>query len=112
MKKITVWILLLFLALGAAAAAAEDGDLDITEIVGEVDLDAATYGDTTWRFPVALEDMRPEYVILANKHYLLDEKFTCEPLTVIKNMSLRFQKAYEEKTRLNEELEMLAMLET
>ena len=88
MKKITVWILLLFLALGAAAAAAEDGDLDITEIVGEVDLDAATYGDATWRFPVALEDMRPEYVILANKHYLLDEKFTCEPLTVIKNMSL------------------------
>ena len=77
----------LFLALLIPAALA-DGDLEIEEIIEEIDLDATVYGDAVWDFPVALEDMDPDFVVLANKHYLLDSKFVCKPLVKIKSMSL------------------------
>ena len=59
-------------------------DLEIEEIVEEVDLDAISYGNVSWNFPVALEDMHPEFVRLANKHYLLDKSYVPDPLVTAK----------------------------
>ena len=78
----------LFAVMLLVPAALADGDLSIEEIVEVIDLDATVYGDTVWDFPVALEDMEPDFVVLANKHYLLDSKFVCKPLVKIKSMSL------------------------
>ncbi len=88
MRKRTGAILLALCLAAAMVQAAAEGDLDITEIIEEVDLDAVTYGDAAWNFPVALEDMKPEYIVLANKHYLLDSKFVCEPLVTVKALKL------------------------
>jgi D-alanyl-D-alanine carboxypeptidase len=41
---------------------------------------------------VALEDMKPEFVVLANKHYLLGKDFVCKPLVKIKSMKLEKDK--------------------
>ena len=70
--------------LPSASGAEDADDFSIEEIVEDVDLDAVVYGDVAWDFPVALEDLTPEYVILANKHYLLDSSFVCEPLVTMK----------------------------
>ena len=85
MKRLLCAVLALMLLIPAAIA---DGDLEIEEILEIIDLDATVYGDAVWDFPVALEDMEPDFVVLANKHYLLDSKFVCKPLVKIKSMSL------------------------
>ena len=85
MKRLLCAVLALMLLIPAAIA---DGDLEIEEIIEIIDLDATVYGDAVWDFPVALEDMEPDFVVLANKHYLLDSKFVCKPLVKIKSMSL------------------------
>ncbi len=85
MKRLICALIAVILLVPAALA---EGDLTIEEIVEEIDLDATVYGDTVWDFPVALEDMEPDFVVLANKHYLLDSKFVCKPLVKIKSMSL------------------------
>jgi len=56
----------------------------IEEIVEEVDLDAVIYGEVAWDFPVALEDMEPAFVRLANKHYLLEKDYVPDPLITVK----------------------------
>lgn len=73
--------LLLALPPLSAPALAEE-ELAVTEIVETVDLDqpAATDG---WSFPVALEDMNPEYIVLANKHYLLSEDYVPRDLVKV-----------------------------
>ena len=85
MKRLICAVLALVLLVPAAMA---EGDLEIEEIIEIIDLDATVYGDAVWDFPVALEDMEPDFVVLANKHYLLDSKFVCKPLVKIKSMSL------------------------
>ena len=85
MKRLLCAVLALMMLIPAAMA---DGDLEIEEIIEVIDLDATVYGDAVWDFPVALEDMEPDFVVLANKHYLLDSKFVCKPLVKIKSMSL------------------------
>lgn len=85
MKRLICAVLALMLLIPAAMA---DGELEIDEIIEEIDLDATMYGNAVWDFPVALEDMEPDFVVLANKHYLLDSKFVCKPLVKIKSMSL------------------------
>ena len=85
MKRLLCAVLALMMLIPAAMA---DGDLEIEEIIEIIDLDATVYGDAVWDFPVALEDMEPDFVVLANKHYLLDSKFVCKPLVKIKSMSL------------------------
>ena len=74
MKRFLLIVLALLL-LPCLAWAEEDDDLLIEEIVEDVDLDALSYGDVEWSFPIALEDMNPEYIRLANKHYLLDSDY-------------------------------------
>ena len=77
MKRLSA-LLLSFLLLLPCAAGAEEEDLEIEEIVENVDLDAVSYGDVEWTFPLALEDMNPNFIVLANKHYLLPSDFVPE----------------------------------
>ena len=74
MKRFRI-LLLCLLLFPFSVPAEEEEDLLIEEIVEDVDLDAPSYGDVEWTFPIALEDMNPDYIVLANKHYLLSEKF-------------------------------------
>ena len=85
MKKLFPALLACSLLLSpfSAPAEEEDGDLLIEEIVENVDLDAPVYGDVSWGFPVALEDMNPDFIRLANKHYLLDEKYVPDGLVKV-----------------------------
>ena len=71
---------------GVSSVAEEE--LTLGDVIEDIDVDAPSYGNVAWNFPVALEDMKPEFVVLANKHYLLDSKFVCEPLVKIRSMSL------------------------
>ena len=83
MKRCWTALLLLLLLLPCCVSAAEEEDLLIEEIVEDVNLDAVVYGDVEWRFPVALEDMDPEYIRLANKHYLLPDDYVPEDLVKV-----------------------------
>ena len=83
-------LLLTVLALGLlfSIPGLAETDISIEDIIEEIDLDAVQYGNVEWKFPVALEDMQPEFVVMANKHFLLDSKFVVKPLKKIKSMSL------------------------
>ena len=84
MKKVCCLLLAALLALLPAAFAEEEllieEETDGEETAGE----AAEDGGAVWDFPVALEDMDPAFVVLANKHYKLDEKFVPDPLVKMK----------------------------
>ena len=71
MKKLLCALLCVFLLSAALPVLCEDPEeeLSMDEIVEAVDLDAPEAGE--WTFPVALEDLNPDFVRLANKHYLL-----------------------------------------
>ena len=83
----TFLIVALAAMLWGVSSVAEE-ELTLGDVIEEIDVDAPSYGNVAWNFPVALEDMKSEFVVLANKHYLLDSKFFCEPLVKIRSMSL------------------------
>ena len=71
--------LMILLLLFTAAAGAEgfvEEDLDIAEL-------QEIREDALWTFPVALEDMNPDYIVLANKHYLLPKEFVPDNLVKV-----------------------------
>ena len=71
--------LMILLLLFTAAAGAEgfvEEDLDIAEL-------QEIREDALWTFPVALEDMNPDYIVLANKHYLLPKDFVPDNLVKV-----------------------------
>ena len=78
MKK---WLscMLVFLLLaagmlpGTAGAGFEEEEIDIEDL--DALPEAGETGSPLWDFPVAPEDMNPEYIILANKHFLLDKDY-------------------------------------
>ena len=83
MKKLVCLVLaLLLLCTGAA------GEEDFLE--EEIDLEEMLEirEDLLWDFPVALEDMEPQFIVLANKHYLLEKGYVTEPLVDIKTLKL------------------------
>ena len=84
------WIcgLLALCLLWTGWAVAEEEDLSVEEIVEYEDLDAIPGADPLWDFPVALEDMDPALVRLANKHYLLEKGYVTEPLVTVKALKL------------------------
>ena len=89
MKRIICFLLALMLMLPILAAAEDEEELDIEETIdGESEEDAAEPGEAVWDFPVALEDMNPDFVILANKHYLLEEGFYVKPLVKVRKLKL------------------------
>lgn len=81
MKKICCFLLALALLLPAVSLAElDEEELELEE--EEVDLEAPA-GEAVWDFPIALEDMNPEYIVLANKHYLLDKKYVPDDLVKV-----------------------------
>ena len=76
---------LCLLPLGLALAE-DDDELLMEELVEEVLLDdeADLSGEAVWDFPVALEDLDPTLVVLANKHYLLDKNYVSGKLVAVK----------------------------
>ena len=79
-RLVSVLCAALLLAGNASASGAEiifdDGEpLLIEEVVD---------GQAVWRFPVALEDMQPRFVTLANKYMLLSKDFVPDPLVTVK----------------------------
>lgn len=81
MKKLLCVLCVLALMIPALSLA----ELDEEELeIEEFDLDAGVPAEeAVWDFPVALEDMNPEYIILANKHYLLDKNYAPKDLVKV-----------------------------
>ena len=86
MKRICCILLSLVLLLPAfALAELEEEELEFEEF----DVDAGVpVTEAAWDFPVALEDMNPEFVVLANKHYLLEKGYFVKPLVKVKKLKL------------------------
>jgi len=82
-KKLASLVLVLLLLCTGAA-----GEEDFLE--EEIDLEEMLEirEDLLWDFPVALEDMEPQFIVLANKHYLLEKGYVTEPLVDIKTLKL------------------------
>lgn len=68
---------LLLVLVSAFTAAAGEDEIEIEELLLIPVVDDY---DPLWTFPVALEDMRPDYIRLANKHYLLESDYVPEDL--------------------------------
>ena len=94
MKKIICLLLAMILLIPILACAEDEDDLDIEEstedpeIVETAEEEETKAGEATWDFPVALEDMNPDFVVLANKHYLLPKGFYVKPLVKAKKLKL------------------------
>ena len=73
-------LLLLFLLPATAPAELNEEELDFEEFDPEA---GVAVQEAVWSFPVALDDMNPEYIILANKHYLLDKKYAPKDLVKV-----------------------------
>lgn len=94
MKVVKMWMkqalcALLACALLAACAGAqpalaeddEDLEISIMDLTEEANPDET---DLLWDFPVALSDMEPDFVRLANKHMLLGKDYIPQPLVTMK----------------------------
>ena len=66
---------------GNAEGGFEEEEIDIFDLEEMSETVAA--GDPLWEFPVALEDMNPEFIRLANKHYLLPENYVPDNLVKV-----------------------------
>ena len=80
-KQLKRGLALLLILASFCAAAAGEGDVEIEEL----SLTAEEDFDALWTFPVALEDMNPEYIVLANKHYLLSKDYVPADLVKVPN---------------------------
>ncbi len=61
----------------------EDEEVSFADVSG-LDLEIeVTYDDVEWNFPVDLQDMEPDKIVLANKAMLLSKDFVSEPLVSI-----------------------------
>lgn len=85
LRLLALLMALCLLPLGLALAE-DDDELLMEELVEEVLLDdeAVLSGEAVWDFPVALEDLDPTLVVLANKHYLLDKNYVSGKLVAVK----------------------------
>ena len=73
----------LLLLLGVFGEEEEDEEVSFADVSGmDLEIEVA-YDDVEWNFPVDLQDMEPDKVILANKHMLLDKDFVSKPLVSI-----------------------------
>ena len=66
---------------GTAEGGFEEEEIDIFDLEGMSETVAV--GDPLWDFPVALEDMNPEFIRLANKHYLLPDNYVPDNLVKV-----------------------------
>lgn len=80
-------LFLSFLALTlliVPALAEEDEEITLEDTAG-VFIHSAYYADVPWNFPVALSDMDPELIRLANKQVLLPSNYIPDPLVTLKS---------------------------
>ena len=75
-RMICLWLALMLILAVPAFGFAEEEELEIEETTGDENTEA---GEAVWDFPVALEDMNPDFVVLANKHYLLPKGYYVKP---------------------------------
>ena len=81
MKRICCILLsLVLLAPAFALAELEEEELEFEEFDVDEGIPAE---EAVWDFPIALEDMNPEYIVLANRHYLLDKKYVPDDLVKV-----------------------------
>ena len=66
---------------GTAEGGFEEEEIDIFDL--EEMSETVAVGDPLWDFPVALEDMNPEFIRLANKHYLLPDNYVPDNLVKV-----------------------------
>ena len=93
MKRIICLLLAMMLTIPILVYAEDEEELDIEETTEELEVEETTGEETTsgeaeWVFPVALEELNPEFVVLANKHYLLEKGFYVKPLVKAKKLKL------------------------
>ena len=88
MKRMICMLLVFLLLLAAAVPGTgiaegvfEEEEIDIEDL--EELPETVDIGDPLWDFPVALEDMNPEFIRLANKHYLLPENYVPDNLVKV-----------------------------
>ncbi|MDO4483165.1 MAG: M15 family metallopeptidase [Clostridia bacterium] len=88
MKKLLCAVLAAVMMLSVILPVlAEDSEVEWEEIFEEVADDSApsAHGDEVpWTFPVALEDMDPTLIVLANKHMLIDKDYVSGELVTMK----------------------------
>lgn len=87
-KRILCLLMALLLFLPAFTVAEEEEDLEIEEILGDDDGAEESAGGDPWTFPLRLEDINPEFVVLANKSYLLEKGYYVKPLETVKALKL------------------------
>ena len=83
MKRAALCFLCLVLLLGAVSLPArgeeDDDDILIEEVIDDWDASIAAWEaaqeSSLWTFPIPLSDLNPEYIVLANKHYLLPSDY-------------------------------------
>jgi D-alanyl-D-alanine carboxypeptidase len=81
MKKIAcLFLTVLLLVTAVSLAELDEEELEFEEFDPDAGIPVT---EAAWDFPVALEDMNPEYIILANKHYLLDKKYVPKDLVKV-----------------------------
>ena len=73
MGALLAFLLLFAAVLPAGAEGFSEEEIDMDDLLNIEE-------DLLWDFPVALEDMNPEYIVLANKHYLLSKDFVPDNL--------------------------------
>ena len=90
---------------GTAEGGFEEEEIDIFDLEEMSETVAA--GDPLWDFPVALEDMNPEFIRLANKHYLLPDNYVPDNLVKVpkdpKKGGIKWKRAPSEGHQLQAE---------
>ena len=81
-KRIRRLLALLLILTAVVTVAAGEEDIEIEELLL---IPVEDDYDPFWTFPIALEDMNPEYIRLVNKHYMLDESYVPEDLVKVPN---------------------------
>lgn len=83
-RKLMAALLAAAVLPAACPALAEDGEVTLEEVLGDSYVEEIPETDEGWIFPVALSDMEPELIILANKEILIGKDFVVEPLVKMK----------------------------
>ena len=87
MRKILCLLLSLVLLLTVfGPAEAEEEELLIEETEEE---ESASGTGAEWDFPLAPEDLNPDFIVLANKQYLLEKGFYVRPLVKVRKLQLK-----------------------
>ena len=87
MRKTLCLLLSLVLLLTVfGPAEAEEEELLIEETEEE---ESASGTGAEWDFPLAPEDLNPDFIVLANKQYLLEKGFYVQPLVKVRKLQLK-----------------------